>query len=106
MSNISDTKTIVKFDMDGMLFQRVAPQRAVDHILRINRENRLDNPKGMNKDKSMQKIASVPTVLVELWAKELGLVGGFRALMHPDNDKFLRKKINEYHAFKTTSLVI
>jgi len=92
MKKLGDEKTLLdrSYYRDGDRLITKASQD-IESILEHNKTQRNDNPtNGYTEDKSMQRVASIPLVVVEQWFKE-----GLNVFDKRQINKVL-KKLDEY----------
>jgi len=85
----------------------VVHQRKIDHkpIIEHNKKLYTQND-GYSADKSLKRIASIPTIVLEIWAKEYNKDqnnGNWFALPKDVQTKILKEKLNssDYRYFRT-----
>ena len=58
---------------------------------------------GYSKSKDLKRVASIPTLVLELWTKEYNGTNNWFALKKEEQQKILKKKLNsnEFQYFRT-----
>ena len=89
-------------EADGKL--TIKNSQDVDPILQKNK--RLYNLNdGYSKSKDLKRVASIPSLVLQLWAKEYNGTNNWFAIPHIERKRILKLKLNsnEYRYFRTAS---
>ena len=90
------------FEADGKL--TIKNSQDVDPILQKNK--RLYNLNdGYSKSKDLKRVASIPSLVLQLWAKEYNGTNNWFAIPHIERKRILKLKLNsnEFRYFRTAS---
>lgn len=86
--------------------KKIIIERNVDYkpILKHNKELYNKND-GYSKSRDLKRVASIPTLVLELWSKEYSGNGNWFALPKDVQTKILKQKLNssEFRYFRTAS---
>ena len=102
-------------EQDGLITESFQPHedKGVVHQRIVNHKPILDHNKklytqndGYSPDKGLKRVASIPTIVLEIWAKEYNQDqnnGNWFGLPKETQHKILRKKLNssDYRYFRT-----
>ena len=84
--------------------KHVVIERNVDYkpIIEHNKKMYTHND-GYSKSRDLKRVASIPTLVLELWTKEYNGTGNWFALSKEEQQKILKKKLNssEFQYFRT-----
>ena len=92
--------TYMKDDMEG----KIVTKEEVNITPHLQHNKRLLNLNdGYNKKRDMKRVASIPTIALQVWAKEYSGDGNWFALPKEVQSKILKTKLNsnEFQYFKT-----
>ena len=90
------------FEDDGTL--TVKNSQDVEHILKKNKRMYNDG-NGYSASKDLKRVASIPTLVLTLWAKEYNGSNNWFGLPADERKKILKRKLNsnEFRYFRTAS---
>lgn len=90
------------FEEDGTL--TVKNSQDVNPILEKNKRMYNDG-NGYSKSKDLKRVASIPTLILTLWAKEYNGSNNWFGLPNDERKKILKRKLNsnEFRYFRTAS---
>lgn len=84
--------------------KQVVIERNVDYKPIIEHNKKMYNHNdGYSKSRDLKRVASIPTLVLELWTKEYNGTGNWFALPKDVQTKILKKKLNssEFQYFRT-----
>jgi len=84
--------------------KQVVIERNVDYKPIIDHNKKMYNHNdGYSKSRDLKRVASIPTLVLELWNKEYNGTGNWFALPKEVQQKILKKKLNssEFQYFRT-----
>jgi hypothetical protein len=84
--------------------RQVVIERNVDYKPIIEHNKKMYNHNdGYSKSRDLKRVASIPTLVLELWTKEYNGTGNWFALPKDVQTKILKKKLNssEFQYFRT-----
>jgi hypothetical protein len=84
--------------------RQVVIERNVDYKPIIEHNKKMYNQNdGYSKSRDLKRVASIPTLVLELWTKEYNGTGNWFALPKDVQTKILKKKLNssEFQYFRT-----
>jgi len=84
--------------------KQVVIERNVDYKPIIDHNKKMYNHNdGYSKSRDLKRVASIPTLVLELWTKEYNGTGNWFALPKEVQQKILKKKLNssEFQYFRT-----
>jgi hypothetical protein len=91
------------FEEDGKI--TIKNSQNTDAILKKNKQLYNQGDSGYNVGKDMKRVASVPTLVLTLWAKEYNGSNNWFKLPQEVRKKILKEKLNssDYRYFRTAS---
>jgi len=103
LRNVDADGTKYYFEEDGKI--TVKNSQNTDAILKKNKQLYNQGDDGYNVGKDMKRVASVPTLVLALWAKEYNGSNNWFALPNEVRKKILKEKLNssDYRYFRTAS---
>lgn len=103
LRNVDADGTKYYFEEDGKI--TVKNSQNTDAILKKNKQLYNQGDDGYNVGKDMKRVASVPTLVLTLWAKEYNGSNNWFALPNEVRKKILKEKLNssDYRYFRTAS---
>ena len=96
------TDSFIPHEDKGVVHQRTVNHKPIlDHNKKLYTQN-----DGYSPDKGLKRVASIPTIVLEIWAKEYNQDqnnGNWFALPKETQQKILREKLNssDYRYFRT-----
>jgi len=84
--------------------KQVVIERNVNYKPIIEHNKKMYNHNdGYSKSRDLKRVASIPTLVLELWTKEYNGSGNWFALSKEEQQKILKKKLNssEFQYFRT-----
>ena len=103
LRNVDADGTKYYFEEDGKI--TIKNSQNTDAILKKNKQLYNQGDDGYNVGKDMKRVASVPTLVLALWAKEYNGSNNWFALPNEVRKKILKEKLNssDYRYFRTAS---
>ena len=98
------TDNFIPHEDKGVVHQRIVNHKPIlDHNKKLYTQN-----DGYSPDKGLKRVASIPTIVLEIWCKEYHKDqnnGNWFALPKETQHKILREKLNssDYRYFRTAS---
>ena len=92
--------TYMKDDMEG----KIVTKEEINITPHLQHNKRLLNLNdGYNKSRDMKRVASIPTIALQVWAKEYNGTNNWFGLPKETQKKILQKKLNssEFRYFRT-----
>ena len=92
--------TYMKDDIDG----KIVTKEEINITPHLQHNKRLLNLNdGYNKSRDMKRVASIPTIALQVWAKEYNCTNNWFGLPKETQQKILKQKLNssEFRYFRT-----
>lgn len=103
LRSVDSDGTKYYFESDGKL--TVKNTQDVNPILKKNKNLYNQGDSGYNAGKDMKRVASIPTLVLSLWAKEYNGSNNWFAIPNDERKKILKRKLNssDYQYFRTAA---